>query len=138
MRAASLRCRELSIDRIGGARTLAILCINGAILWAAMLLHPSFVFLLPITALIGFHGAPVVVAISMALSQRFGQANFARAFGLSNLVNLPFMVTGVPIAAHVYVRTGSYAGAVLGLAAFLVVGAVAAVMGRDASLTRAP
>jgi len=117
-------------DRVGGAATLAILCLNGAILWAATLLHPPFALLVAIAALLGLHGAPVVVGISMALSQRFGPASFGRAFGLSNLVNLPFMVLGVPLAGHIYVRTGSYAGAVVGLALFLLIGAVAAAAGR--------
>jgi len=117
-------------DRVGGAVTLAILCVSGAMLWAAMLLQPPFAALLLIAALMGLTGAPVVVGIGMALSQRFGQASFGRAFGLSNLVNLPFMVLGVPIAGHVYARTGSYAGALIGLVVFLLVGAVAAVMGR--------
>jgi MFS family permease len=117
-------------DRVGGAATLAVLCFNGAILWALLLFQPSFAFLVPIAALIGLHGAPVVVAISMALSQRFGQASFARAFGLSNLLNLPFMVLGVPIAGHIYVRRGSYVDAVLGLAGLLLLGAVAAAAGR--------
>jgi hypothetical protein len=49
------------------------------------------------------------------------------------MVNLPFMVLGVPIAGHVYVRTGSYAFAVIGLSGFLLMGAVAAAMGRRVS-----
>ena len=66
----------------------------------------------------------------MALSQRFGQANFGRAFGLSNLVNLPFMGLGVPIAGYVYVRTGSYTATVIGLVGIFLLGAVSAAMSR--------
>jgi MFS family permease len=120
-------------DRVGGAVTLAILCVSGAILWGAMLLQPGFAALLLIAALMGLTGAPVVVGIGMALSQRFGPASFGRAFGLSNLVNLPFIVLGVPIAGRVYARTGSYAGALIGLVVFLLIGAVAAVAGRSRS-----
>lgn len=79
--------------------------------------------------LLGLHGSAVVAVVSLALSQRFGQANYGRLFGLSNLVNLPLMVLGVPIAGHLYVRTGSYMSAMLGLIALFVVGAIAAAVG---------
>lgn len=117
-------------DRLGGAVTLVVLCINSAIVWAIMLLHPPFAIIVLLAALMGFHGAAVVAVVSMALSQRFGQAGFGRAFGLSNLVNLPFMVLGVPIAGHVYVRTGSYTLVVIGLIGIFLLGAVSAAMSR--------
>ena len=41
-----------------------------------------------------------------------------------NLVNLPVSVVCVPAAALVYTRTGSYAGAIVGVAAFLMLAAV--------------
>jgi cyanate permease len=121
-------------DRLGGAQTLAILCIGGAILWALVLLQPPYPAMAMIVGLMGFTGAPVVVAASVALSQRFGPASFARAFGLCNLMNLPFMVLGVPAVAHVYVVTGSYAGAIIGLMGFFLVGAICALTGRVARL----
>jgi cyanate permease len=120
-------------DRLGGASTLVLLCVNSAILWAILLLRPPFAVLLPLAALLGAHAASVIAVIGMAFSQRFGQASFARAFGVSNLLNLPIMVLGVPLAAYVYVRTGSYAGALLGTIGFLLLGAVCAAMGQRAS-----
>lgn len=117
-------------DRLGGARTLVVMCVNNAILWAIMLLQPSFAFLVLLAALMGLHGAGVGAVVSMALSQRFGQANFGRAFGLSNLVNLPFMGLGVPIAGYIYVRTGSYTGAVIGLIGVFLLGALSAAISR--------
>jgi MFS family permease len=116
-------------DRLGGALTLVILCVDSAILWSLMLLHPPFATIALLAALIGLHGSAVVAVVSLALSQRFGQANYGRLFGLSNLVNLPLMVLGVPIAGHLYVRTGSYMSAMLGLIALFVVGAIAAAVG---------
>jgi MFS family permease len=116
-------------DRLGGALTLVILCVDSAILWALMLLHPDFAIIALLAALMGLHGSAVVAVVSLALSQRFGQANYGRLFGLSNLVNLPLMVLGVPIAGYLYVRTGSYMSAMLGLIALFVVGAIAAAVG---------
>jgi MFS family permease len=117
-------------DRIGGAVTLVILCVNSAILWAIVLLHPPFAVLALLAALMGLHGAGVGAVVSMALSQRFGQASFGRAFGLSNLVNLPFMVLGVPVAGHIYARTGSYTLAVAGLVGVFLLGGVFAAISR--------
>ncbi|TAK99483.1 MAG: MFS transporter [Rhodospirillaceae bacterium] len=119
-------------DRIGGALTLTMLAANGAILWAIMLLQPPYAALLVVVALLGLNGSSVATAMGMALSQRFGQASFGRAFGLSNLVSLPFMVLGAPIAGHLYVLTGSYTVAVIGLIGLLLVGALAAAAGRRA------
>jgi hypothetical protein len=98
-----------------------------------LLLHPTFAVLLPLAALIALHGAGIFAAGGLALSERFGQASFARAFGLINLAILPFMVASVPLAGHVYVRTGSYAGAVIGVIVFTLLGAVSAAMGRRAN-----
>jgi hypothetical protein len=43
----------------------------------------------------------------VALSEGFGRENFSRAYGLVNLINLPFSVVSVPAASMVYARTGS-------------------------------
>jgi predicted MFS family arabinose efflux permease len=72
----------------------------------------------------GFTTGPMVPVSSLALSQMFGRENFARAYGLCTLVNLPALVLGVPIAARIYVATGSYAGAMLLMAALGVLGMV--------------
>jgi predicted MFS family arabinose efflux permease len=117
-------------DRLGGALTLAILCVSGAMLWVLMLLQPPYVAAALLVGLMGFMGAPIVAVQSMAFSQLLGRASFGRALGLCYLVDLPFLVLGVPAAAHVYVRTGSYAGAIIGLAAFLLLGTACALISR--------
>jgi MFS family permease len=118
-------------DRIGGALTMVVLCVNSAILWAVLLLHPGLVVLMVLVALLGLHGAGVGAVASMAISQRFGQASFGRAFGLSNLIILPFLVSGVPIAGHLYVRTGSYTLAIITVIGVFVFGALSASMSRS-------
>jgi hypothetical protein len=55
----------------------------------------------------------------VALSETFGRESFSRAYGLVNLLNLPFAVLCVPAAALVYSRTGSYSGALIGELTFL-------------------
>jgi predicted MFS family arabinose efflux permease len=117
-------------DRLGGALTLGILCISGASLWILMLLQPPYIVTASLVGLIGFTGAPIVAIVSIAFSQSLGRANFGRALGMCYLLDLPCLVLGVPAAAHVYVRTGSYAGAIIGLAAFLLLGAACALMSR--------
>jgi MFS family permease len=109
-------------DRLGGALALAILVFDAALLWALLLLHPPFAATAVIVGLIGVHGAGVIPVLSVALSEGFGRENFSRAYGLVNLINLPFSVVSVPAAAMVYARTGSYAGAIVGQVAFLALG----------------
>jgi MFS family permease len=115
-------------ERLGGAKVLGLLCLCGAALWLLLLLQPSYGLLAAIAALMGFTTGPVVPVSSLALSQLFGRESFARAFGLCNLLNLPALVAGVPIAAHIYVTTGSYAGAMLLMAALGVLGMVCALL----------
>lgn len=113
-------------DRLGGATAMAINCVDQAVLWGILLLRPPFPVMLIVVALIGMHGAAITAIFGLALSQRFGAANFGRAFGLSNLLTLPFLVAGVPIGAWFFVTTGSYAGALASQIGFYLVGAVAA------------
>jgi len=111
---------------LGGAPVLAILSFGGAVLWLLLLVHPPYLALAIVAGLMGFTGAPVVPVASMALSQSLGRASFSRAFGLCNFVNLPFMALGVPAVAHVYVTTGSYSLAIVGLGAFFLLGGLCA------------
>jgi MFS family permease len=117
-------------DRVGGALALAILVFNAAVLWMLLLFQPSFAAASVIVALIGVHGAGVIPVLSVALSETFGRETFSRAYGLVNLVNLPFAVVSVPAAAMVYARTGSYAGAIVGQAAFLALGSLLVLFAR--------
>jgi predicted MFS family arabinose efflux permease len=117
-------------DRLGGVLALAILVFNAAVLWALLLFQPTFAAALVIVGLIGVHGAGAIPVLSVALSESFGRESFSRAYGLVNLVNLPFAVVSVPAAAMVYARTGSYAGAILGQACFLALGSLVVMIAR--------
>ena len=106
-------------DRLGAVMALAILIFNAGALWFLLLFHLPFVVLAVIIGVIGADGAGVVPVFSLALSEAFGRESFSRAYGLANLLNLPFSVLCVPAAAMVYTRTGSYAGAITGMALFM-------------------
>lgn len=108
-------------DRLGGARTLAILVFDETVLWGLLLLHPPFAASVAIIGVFGLHSAGTVPVTGLALSQTFGQENFSRAYGLVNLVNLPFSVLCVPAASFVFTHTGSYSGVIIGMVVFLAV-----------------
>jgi MFS family permease len=107
-------------DRLGYKKAFVLLCIDSAVLWAAMLLHPPYALLLLLAGLVGFHGGAAIPVFGVALTRSFGQASFGRAFGLGYVVSLPFCLLSVPAAARVYMHTGSYSGAMAGLIGFLV------------------
>ena len=98
---------------------LGVLVLVAALLWTLLLIHPNFAGIAVVVALIGVHGAAAVPVLGVALAEGFGRESFSRAYGLVNLLNLPFSVLCVPAAALVYSRTGSYAGAIIGQAGFL-------------------
>lgn len=108
-------------DRIGGVRALAIIVFDGAVLWMLLLLHPPFAVMAVLVGLIGLHGAGVLPVLGLVLSEAFGRENFSRAYGITNLLTLPFSVACVPAAAIIYTKTGSYSGAILGQAVFFLI-----------------
>jgi MFS family permease len=111
-------------DRYGGRVMQFIMCANSAVLWSILLTQPSFPILAAVIALFGLHSAGAVPTYGVALSEEFGQASFARAFGLGNMVSLPFTVLAVPLAASVYVRSGPYREALVIQSAFFLVAAL--------------
>ncbi len=108
-------------DRLGGARALALIGLDCAILWALLALHWPFPIVAVIVGLIGMHGAGAIPTLSRGLSDVFGQASFSRAFGLNTIIGLPFIALGVIGAASVQAATGSYVPAQLAIAGFFVV-----------------
>ncbi len=111
-------------DRLGGRLTLAILCFDSAVLWVILLSKPPFPVLAILIALFGLHSAGIIPAFALSLSEYFGRASFARAYGLANMASLPFTVLMIPLAAYLYVRTGSYQGALLIQIVFFLVAAL--------------
>jgi hypothetical protein len=106
--------------------TLALVVFDGAVLWLLLLIHPNYPEAAVIVGLIGLHGAGMVPVYNAALTDVFGQVNFSRAYGLVQLIILPFSVLCVPVTAALYAHTGSFNGVFIGMAAFLGLGAATA------------
>ncbi len=108
-------------DKIGGRWTLLILTLDSAVLWGGLASSPPPLLSAGLVVMTGFHGAAAMPLFGLAISEYFGRANFERAFGLSNLVCLPFLVVAVPLASEIFVLTGSYRDALLVHFAFCAV-----------------
>ncbi len=111
-------------DRYGGRVMQFVMCVNSAVLWGILLTQPPLPILAAVIALFGAHSAGAVPTYGVALSGEFGATSFARAFGLGNMVSLPLTVLAVPLAASVYVRSGSYGEALAMQSAFFLVAAL--------------
>ncbi len=113
-------------DRIGGRGVLIIIAGDLAILFGLLIFQPPFALFACVAGAMGLHIASVGTCFALIAAEQFGPASFGRAFGISQLINLPFSVGSVPLAAWIYERTGSYANAlalhvaVLGLAVLLI------------------
>jgi len=116
-------------DRIGGARTLAVVAFDSMILWLLLTLQPSFAWAALVVGLIGLHGAGVIPGLSRALADTFGQASFSRGYGLSTMISLPFVAFAIVGSAGVYGATGSYSPALYAMAAYFAVALVLALYG---------
>lgn len=108
-------------DRIGGARTLALIAFDCAVLWALLLIQPPFAATAVIVGLIGMHGAGAIPGISKAITEAFGQASFSRGFGINTVIALPFIAFAIVGSAGVYTATGSYAPALMAMAGYFAV-----------------
>jgi MFS family permease len=107
-------------DKLGGARTLALIGFDCAILWVLFLLQPPFLVTAAIAGLIGMHGAGAIPSISRGIADNFGPASFSRGFGLNTIIGLPFIAFGIIGSAGVYTATGSYDPAIKVMAGFFV------------------
>lgn len=129
------------VDRLGGARTLALMAFNCALLWLLLLLEPPFAATALIVGLIGMHGAGAIPGISRAVADLFGQASFSRGYGLNNVISLPFVGFAIVGSASVFTTTGSYAPALQAMAVFFAVAmllALYASRGKSAAAVASP
>lgn len=129
------------VDKLGGARTLALIAFNCAVFWALLLLQPPYLATMLIMGLMGMHGAGAIPGLSRAIAELFGQASFSRGYGLNNVITLPFVGAAIVGSAGVYGATGSYAPALTAMAAFFAVSALLALYaasGRRAAAMPSP
>jgi MFS family permease len=105
-------------DRLGGARGLALIVFDLAVLFGLLLLDLPFPALTLVIALLGMHGAGTIPNISRALAEAFGADGFSRAFGLSTSLSVPFTIIALQGVAATYTRVESYAPALAALSVF--------------------
>jgi len=114
----------LLADRVGGARTLGLMCLALALLWPALLSGGGYPALALATAGFGLCMSAVIPVVATLFGNLFRSRSFARVMGLYSLSAMPFGLL-MPIAAGwLFDVTGSYRAAFLGFAA-LFAGAVA-------------
>ncbi len=123
-------------DRLGGGRTLALIAFNCVLLWALLLLQLPFAAVALVVGLIGMHGAGAIPGLGRAISDAFGQASFSRGFGINTMIALPFMAIALVGAPSVYEVTGSYAPAIVAMAAFFAIAVALALYAASASRVR--
>ncbi len=108
-------------DRLGGARTLALITFDAGLLWLVLLLGLPFPVVAVVVGLIGMHGSGAIPSLSRAISDALGAASFSRAYGLASTLTLPLMVLGVVGTGTVYRINHSYAVTILTLVAYFAV-----------------
>ncbi|MCB2060690.1 MAG: MFS transporter [Novosphingobium sp.] len=102
-------------DRLGGARGIALLAFNSAVLLILLQLDLPFAALAVVIGLLGLHGAGMIPNISRALAFSLGQGSFSRAFGLQSALSVPFTAVGIWAMGAAFTRTGSYSVALIGV-----------------------
>lgn len=109
-------------DRIGGARTVALVVFDGLVLWVLLTLGLPFPALLVVIGLMGMHGSAGIPAASRAYADALGAASFSRAYGLSATVTMPITIACI-IAAGTGARiTGGYTITLIVMAAYCAAG----------------
>lgn len=109
-------------DRIGGARGLALLACNMALLLLAMQIpHLPFPVMMALVGLFGLHGAGMIPNASRALAHSLGRGSFSRAFGLQSAMSVPMTMAGIVAMGAAYTRIGSYTPALMGVALLMAV-----------------
>ena len=124
-------------DKIGGARTLALIAFDDAILWSLLAMDLPYSARAVVVGLIGMHGAGAIPAISKAMASVFGEASFSRAFGLASTAALPLMIAGVFGFGVIFQTQGSYTAGMVALIAYFVIAIpLAIVAGQHTEISR--
>jgi cyanate permease len=122
-------------DKIGGARALALIAFDAAILWSLLLMDLPYAARAVIIGLIGMHGSGAIPSISKAIASAFGEASFSRAFGLASTVTLPLMIAAVYGFGVIFQMQGSYAAGLMAMIAYFIIAIpLAIVAGRRAPM----
>ncbi len=118
----------LVADRIGGARTLALIAFDDAILWILLLMDLPYPARAVVIGLIGMHGSGAIPAISKAIASALGEASFSRAFGLASTLSLPLIMGAVFGFGAIFQARNSYALGVVSMIAYFLIAIVLALL----------
>jgi MFS family permease len=127
----------LIADRLGGARTVALVVFDGMVLWLLFLLGLPFPLLLVVIGVMGMHGSAGIPAASKAYAEALGAASFSRAYGLSATMTLPLTVLCIIGTGTVFRLTGNYSLTIIVMAAYCAIGVPLALYGARAAEKRA-
>ena len=103
-------------DRIGGARTLGLICLGLAVLWPALLVDSSFLALAWVAAGMGLCVTAFLPVVSTLFANVFGSRSFAQVIGLYSISAMPFGLAMPVLAGWIFDLTGSYRAAFIGYA----------------------
>jgi MFS family permease len=106
----------LLADRLGGARTLGIMCLALGLLWPALLAGTGYAGLALVAAGFGLCCSAVIPVVATLLGNLHGSRSFARVMGLYSLAAMPFGLLMPVVAGWLFDRTGTYRTVFLGFA----------------------
>ena len=95
-------------DRIGGARTFAIMAFIQFAIWPCLFLSYGYSFLAVCFALIGLCANAMMPVITTLVANIFGRARFSRAMGLFSISTTPVNILLPLIVGALYDVSGSY------------------------------
>ena len=124
-------------DRIGGARGLALLAFDSAVLLLLLQIDMPYAARAVVIGLLGLHGAGMVPNVSRALAHSLGSASFSRAFGLQAALSVPFTIIGIAAMGASFDTTRSYTLALNGVAVVLLLAIPLALYAARKAFTRA-
>jgi MFS family permease len=112
-------------DRIDKRALFAFTCLCNIAFLLLLRSEPSYSLLLAAASVIGLAIGGVYPAWTTLMAQCFGKVSFGQAYGLMNLVTMPFVLVSITVAGRSFDATGSYD---LAFALFLGSAAIAALL----------
>ncbi len=86
----------------------ALVCLCNIIFLFALLLEPSYVQLMIVSAFVGLAIGGVYPVWTTLTADAFGRENFSRVIGAMNLITVPLMLISITIIGRTFDQTGSY------------------------------
>lgn len=98
----------LLCDRIGPARTLALIGVGFCLAWSALSATTLLPPMILATLILGASGGGTFPALNVICSQLYGVATLPRAIGLFSILTLPLLFALPPLAGLIHDAANSY------------------------------